>query len=173
MAFFVDPSLIVHCEHNSDTLLDITCKSEWDNISLTRRYIENFLQTYMRLRKFACLIEIAACELMETVMRSSYTDGSLRLVVKKRKDSPTIELAMYNHTNSTNALDLIDVIDEMNKHDRFQYYIDQIKKTAKKNKKDSNEMRLSRIYFETRADIHAHYTNDNETLEVTAIFPYN
>lgn len=173
MAYFIDPSLVVHCEHNPVTLLDITCKSEWDNICVARKYIENFLQTFMKLKKYACLIEIAACELMETVLRSSYTDGSLRMIVEKKKDSPTIELSMYNHTDRAKALDLIDSIDEMKKHDPFKYYIEQIRKSAKKRSRNSNQMRLSRIYYETRADIRASYTGENETLEVKAVFPYN
>lgn len=158
----------INYEKETAGYLDITFGPKWDYIALTRPYVENFLLVNMTEKEHIHKVGTAASELLENATKFSGDDG-IRMIVKKSKHKNEVQLSVYNYLDRQRAQELIDKIEYMNNQDSFEYYIYRMKESVK-NKQEPSKLGLARIYHEGQAKISAIFYEENNIIEVRALF---
>ena len=155
-------------QKNTNGYLDITFHPKWDYIAITRLYVESFLQINMADENNIHKVGTAASELLENANKFS-TENGIRMIVQKSKVDKIILLSVFNKTTRELAKKVIKRIEEMNQKDSLEYYIYRMKESIK-NKKENSQLGLARINHEGQAQLSAFFHEDDEVLEVKAIF---
>lgn len=156
-------------DNDADYYIDIAFSAQWDNITLTKSYIENTLLIGNINSDDTFKIGTATSELLENAIKYSNRDG-IHIIISKPERSAEIELMIYNYSDRENADRLRERVDEMNESDSLEYYIFRMKESVK-NKNSNAGLGLARVYHEATARITAHYSPAEELVEVKACIP--
>ncbi len=148
--------------------LDLTFGPKWDYIPITRNYIENFLMINIDDKFRINKITMAASELLENAVKYSNKDG-VRIIISKNDHQKDITLKVFNYAEKTNAMEHIDRINKMNEQKPLDYYIERMKHSVTRTDGKAG-LGLARINHEANATITAKYYDENNVLEVSAIF---
>ena len=153
---------------NTIGYLDITFGPKWDYIPLTKNYIENFLMINLVNKKHISRIAMSASEFLENAVKFSNKDG-IRVIIDKLGEKNQIQLQVFNFLKKDEADRLFAMIDKMNSEDPLKYYIKKMKETVARHD-DKAELGLARINYEGGAKISANYLEDDNIVELRAIF---
>lgn len=165
--------MVINYNRKSENYLDITFQPKWDNIRITKNFLEKYLLVNVFDKKSISKVIMSASELLENAIKNSpksVDKHGVRLIIKKDSKSGHIELSVFNVIKKSEASLLVKRIDEMNHSEPLDYYLYKMRESIKQKGNTSGDLGLARIHCEGEAKVQAKYDDKNKVLEVKAIF---
>jgi len=165
--------MVINYNNKSESYLDITFQPKWDNIRITKNFLEKYLILNVFDKKSISKVIMSTSELLENAIKNSPKSAlknGVRLIIKKNPKNGHIELSVFNVIGKRNASILVKRIDEMNHAEPLDYYLGKMKESISTKGNTSGDLGLARIHCEGEARVQAKYDDKSKVLEVKAIF---
>ena len=144
-------------EEGVKSFITVNFGPNWDNISITRRYIDEMLYTETKT-SMAKNIASAASELMENAFKYSAGGGGCISIMINR-DTESVEISVYNVAENNSLENLKKVIEIISKDDPEVMFRNMMLRSFEIGPNNS-QLGLAKIRYECNASINSEILDD-------------